>query len=126
MERKASEEPRHEYQLEAADRRITRPAGPARKCVHLRASIDPDTHERQRDKINEQIVLAERQDTNLERHDLGAVLVFAEHVILKAARLWTEFSHDQKQRMQNVLFPKGVSFADEKLESRYPARCSSC
>jgi len=39
------------------------------------------------------------------------VLNFAEHVILNTARLWTEFSSDQKQRLQKVLFPQGVTFA---------------
>src|SRR5580658_5151577 len=41
-----------------------------------------------------------------------AVLNFAGHVILNAARLWTEFSSDQKQRLQKVLFPQGVTFAE--------------
>ena len=36
---------------------------------------------------------------------------FAENVILNAARLWTEFSSDQKERLQMVLFPEGVMFA---------------
>jgi hypothetical protein len=40
------------------------------------------------------------------------VLNFVGHVILNAAWLWTEFSSDQKQRLQKVLFPQGVSFAD--------------
>jgi hypothetical protein len=31
---------------------------------------------------------------------------------LNAARLWTEFSSDQKQRLQKVLFPQGMTFAD--------------
>ena len=43
---------------------------------------------------------------------MAAVLNFAEPIILNAARLWTEFSSDQKQRLQKVLFPPGVSFAD--------------
>jgi hypothetical protein len=40
------------------------------------------------------------------------VLNFAQHVIRNAARLWTEFSSDQKQRLQKVLFIQGVTFAD--------------
>ena len=40
------------------------------------------------------------------------MLSFAEHVILNAARLWTEFSSDQKQRLQKALFFKGVTFAN--------------
>ncbi len=31
------------------------------------------------------------------------------------ARLWTEFSHEQKQRLQKVLFPEGVSFASREF-----------
>ena len=42
---------------------------------------------------------------------MEAVLTFAEHVILNAALLWTEFSSDQKERLQRVLFPEGVTFA---------------
>jgi hypothetical protein len=40
------------------------------------------------------------------------VLNFAGHVILNAARLWTEFSSGQKQRLQKVLFSAGVTFTD--------------
>jgi hypothetical protein len=50
-----------------------------------------------------------------------AVLNFAEHVILNAARLWTEFSSDQKQRLQKVLFPEGVTF--ENRNYRTTATC---
>jgi hypothetical protein len=76
-------------------------------------AIDRVTYERQLDKLNEQIMLAEMQEreTKLEAYDVDAVLNFAEHVILNAARLWTEFSSDQKQRLQKVLFPDGVTFA---------------
>ena len=76
-------------------------------------AIDRATYARQLDKLNEQIVLAEMQerDAKLEAYDVDAVLNFAEHVILNAARLWTEFSSDQKQRLQKVLFPDGVTFA---------------
>ena len=44
-------------------------------------------------------------------------LRFAEHVILNAARLWTEFSSEQKQRLQKVLFPEGVSFEDGVIKT---------
>ncbi len=40
------------------------------------------------------------------------MLNFAQHVILNAAQLRTEFSSDQKQWLQKVLFPQGVTFAD--------------
>jgi len=77
-------------------------------------AIDRETYQRQLDKLNEQIVLAEMQerDAKLEGYDVEGVLNFADHVILNAARLWTEFSSDQKQRLKKVLFPQGVTFAD--------------
>jgi hypothetical protein len=40
------------------------------------------------------------------------VLNFTEHVILNAARLWTEYNFNQKQRLQRVLFPEGVTFSE--------------
>jgi site-specific DNA recombinase len=82
-------------------------------------AIDRETYERQRDKLNEQIVLAEMQerDAKLEDYDVEAVLNFAEHVILNAARLWIEFSSDQKQRLQKVLFPEGVRFEDGVIKT---------
>ena len=77
-------------------------------------AIDQDTYQRQLDKLTEEITLAEMaaNDAKLEAFDVEAVLNFSEHVILNAARLWTEFSLEQKQRLQRVLFPEGVRFSD--------------
>ena len=38
---------------------------------------------------------------------------FAEHVLVNAARLWQKFTLEQKQRLQQVLFPRGVSYGAE-------------
>ena len=77
-------------------------------------AIDQDTYRQQLDKLNEEITLAEMaaNDAKLETFDVEAVLNFAEHIILNAARLWSEYSLEQKQRLQQVLFPEGVQFAD--------------
>jgi len=77
-------------------------------------AIDRETYQRRHDKLDEQIMLVEMEerDAKLESYDVDGVLAFAEHVILNAARLWSEFSSDQKQQLQKVLFPQGVSFAD--------------
>src|SRR5439155_16734733 len=42
-----------------------------------------------------------------------AVLNFAEHVAMNAARLWIAGDPEHKQRLQVSLFPKGVSFSAE-------------
>lgn len=77
-------------------------------------TIDQETYQRQLDKLKEQIVLAEMQerDAKIESYDVESVLNYAEHVMLNAARLWAESSSDQKQRLQKVLFPQGVKFAN--------------
>jgi hypothetical protein len=51
-------------------------------------------------------------DAKLEAFDLKAVLNFAEHVILNAERLWAKYSFEQKQRVQKLLFPEGVTFSE--------------
>jgi hypothetical protein len=68
----------------------------------------------------------QERDTKLEDYDVEAVLNFAEHVVLNAARLWTEFSCDQKQCLQKVLFPEGVRFEDGVLKPPQPVCYSSC
>ena len=76
--------------------------------------IDPDTYQRKLDKLNEEITLAEiaANDAKLDAFDVVVVLNFSEHVILNAARLWTEYSLAQKQRLQRILFPEGVTFTE--------------
>ena len=47
--------------------------------------------------------------------DVDGVLAFAEHVLTNGARLWMELGLDQKQRLQQVLFPEGLRFDGEKF-----------
>ena len=56
------------------------------------------------------------REAKLEEYDVDGELAFAEHVVLNPARLWTEFSSEQKQRLQKVLFPQGVTFAGGEYE----------
>ena len=44
--------------------------------------------------------------------EIDAVLDFAEDLLLNAAGVWERCSLDQKQRLQQVLFPRGVEYAD--------------
>jgi hypothetical protein len=44
--------------------------------------------------------------------DVQGAVDFAEHVLINAARLWAEFSLEQNQRLQQVLFSKGVQFSN--------------
>src|SRR5262249_19724297 len=82
-----------------------------------RRVIDQVIYDEEMNKLNDEIGLAEMaaHDAKLEGLDVGAVVVFAEHGLLNAARLWTEFSIEQKQRLQQVLFPEGITYADGKF-----------
>ena len=79
-----------------------------------RKAIDQETYQQQLDKLNQDLFMAktEARDAELEGYDIEAVLNFAEYVLMNVARLWTEFNTDQKQRLQKVLFPEGVTFTD--------------
>ena len=39
---------------------------------------------------------------------------FAEYVLTDAARLWVEAPLDQKQRLQQVIFPRGVTYSPKR------------
>ena len=80
-------------------------------------SIDKATYDGQRDKLIEEIALAEinAHSAKLEAFDLQAAVDFAQHLVGNAARLWMEMNLDQKQRLQKVLFPAGVHFSEGKF-----------
>ena len=80
-----------------------------------RGVIDQRTYERQVDKLDEEITLAETalHDARLDELDVEGVLAFAEYALTNPGRLWIEASLGQKQRLQKVLFPQGVTYSPE-------------
>ena len=48
------------------------------------------------------------EDARLDEIDLDGILNFAQYLLKDVGRLWFEASTDQKQRLQQVIFPKGV------------------
>ena len=75
-------------------------------------SIDRANYERQRDQLREQVALAEIElsDAVAGHLDVEGILGFAEHLLTDVSRLWVEAPLDQKQRLQQVLFPEGLKF----------------
>ncbi len=49
------------------------------------------------------------------------MLEFAEHVVLNARRMWSEFPLQHRRRMQKVLFPEGLAYDGEAF--RTPVTC---
>jgi hypothetical protein len=79
--------------------------------------IDKATYEAQKDKLNEDLALAEIEahSAKLEALDIEGAVGFAEYLIKNAAHIWSEMGLDQKQRFQKVLFPEGLTFKAGKF-----------
>ena len=48
----------------------------------------------------------------MDEIEVEKVLDFAENLLLDTAGVWQRCSLEQKQRLQQVLFPKGVEYLD--------------
>jgi hypothetical protein len=51
----------------------------------------------------------QRNELHLERIDVEGVLAFAEHVLMRAAALWSNASLDDRS-LQQAIFPNGISW----------------
>jgi hypothetical protein len=82
-------------------------------------SIDADTYQSMRAKLAEELALAEMElrDAQAEEIEIEAVLDFAEAVFLNASNLWKSAPTEQKQRLQQVPFPEGVTYSDGKYRT---------
>jgi site-specific DNA recombinase len=78
----------------------------------LDGKVDDDAYNEYVAQLTAEIdsVRGELRGTELEDLQIDRVLEFAEQIILRPARLWVESSLDQKQRLQQTLFPEGVTF----------------
>jgi hypothetical protein len=83
--------------------------------MSLKLSVD--TYDRHRDKLREELTLAQmdRHSCELEEMDVDGILAFAERVLPSASNLWVQSSFAQKQRLQQVFFPDGIRFNGKKL-----------
>jgi hypothetical protein len=72
--------------------------------------VDAETYREMRAKLVEEITLTEMElrDTAVDELEIMDALDFAESVLLNASNLWNGASFEVKQRLQQVLFPKGV------------------
>ena len=75
-------------------------------------SIAHDVYDRQRDKVQEDLAIAELElhDARIDHKDVEGVLGFAEYLMTNAARVWVEASLPQRQQIQRAIFPEGLSF----------------
>lgn len=80
-------------------------------------SIDIERYDRHRDKLREELTIAQmdRHASELEEMDVEGILAFAERVLPSASNLWVQSSLAQKQRLQQLFFPDGVRFNGKKI-----------
>lgn len=62
-----------------------------------------------------------RRAALIDEIDIEAVLAFAEHLALRADRLWMAASLDERQRLQKVLFPDGITIRENRLIRTQPS-----
>jgi site-specific DNA recombinase len=84
------------------------------KLINLRldGDIDQSTYREQDDRLTKEIDAAgvELRQAESQFLDLEGVLGFAEKIVTAPTRMWLESSIDQRQRLQQVLFPQGLTF----------------
>jgi len=74
-------------------------------------SIDLTSYSRQRDKLREELTLAQidRHTEAVDELDVQGILAFAERILPRASDLWVQAPLDYKQRQQQLFFPEGIA-----------------
>ena len=75
-------------------------------------SIDRTSYERQRDRLREELTLAQidHHADATDELDVQGILAFAERILPRASDLWVQASLDYKQRLQQLFFPEGIAY----------------
>ena len=82
-------------------------------------SIDRTSYERQRDRLREELTLAQI-DHHADATDeltVQGILAFAERILPRASDLWVQASLDCKQRLQALFFPEGIAVRRKSIQS---------
>ena len=80
----------------------------------FRQAISREDYDQMRTPLVEDLAVAELNlgRARLDEVEVEKVLDFAENLLLNTAEAWQRCSLEQKQRLQQVLFPQGVEYAD--------------
>ena len=90
----------------------------------LEGRLDQQTYDQQTVRLRAEVELAERDlcEADLEQMDVEAVLGFAEGLVERPQQLWLESSLEQKQRLQRVFFPDGLTYSKDGFGTP-PSNC---
>ena len=80
-------------------------------------TLDAPTYQRQRDRLDQDLALAEDalQNTVTDHLDVERILGFAEGVLTDASRVWERVTAPQRRLLQATLFADGVVYEPPKL-----------
>lgn len=78
--------------------------------------IDPETYQRKVGKLDDELTTARirEAETAIEELDVEGAVLYGLQLLKRADKIWLDASIDQRQRMQQVIFPKGLIFSKEK------------
>ena len=81
----------------------------------LDGRLDQQTYDEQVQRLTAEMETAKMEFSvaDLECMDVEAVLEFAENLVERPKQLWLESTLEQKQRLQSVFFPDGVTYTSE-------------
>ena len=79
--------------------------------------INQQTYDEQLVRLDEEngTIMRELREAEVQFVDLDGVLAFAEKIVSRPARLWVESSIDQRQRLQTLFFPSGITFDGQEF-----------
>jgi hypothetical protein len=89
-------------------------------------SIDETSYSRQRDKLRDQLVLAQidHHTDAVDGLDVEVILAFAERILPRASDLWVQAPLDYKQWLQQLFFPEGTRTSRRRAVSALDAAAS--
>ena len=89
----------------------------ARRAFLYSESIDFTSYSRQRDKLREELTLAQmdRHTEAVDELDVEGILAYAERTLPRASDLWIQASLDYKQRLHQLFFPEGIAVDGDRF-----------
>jgi hypothetical protein len=80
----------------------------------FREAITREDYNQMRTALNDELAVAALNlgRARMDEVEIEKVLDFAENLLLNSAGVWQNAWLEQKQRLQQVLFPQGVDYAD--------------
>ncbi len=74
--------------------------------------IDEQTYKEQSELVRQDLMLRrlEMNELTVDQNDLEACINYCQGFLKSAAKLWASADTNMKQRFQNLIFPKGITF----------------